>query len=118
MKTEEEVQANLKFPKSLKDKLKAAAKENHRSMTAEVVARLESTFEEGSLYGHKLPSELLALGANDLDELVDSVNGAIHTLLRAGEVLHIARNQAEAVERAEDKAAEQRGRTDEGSGDS
>ena len=44
MKTEEEVQANLKFPKSLKDKLKAAAKENHRSMTAEVVARLEESF--------------------------------------------------------------------------
>ncbi len=107
MKTEEEVQANLKFPKSLKDKLKAAAKENHRSMTAEVVARLESTFEEGSLYGHKLPPEMLALGANDLDDLVDSVNGAIHTLLRAGEVLHIARNQAQGVERAEDKAAEQ-----------
>ena len=111
-------QFKLRVPLELKEQIEKAAEENHRSMNAEIVARLQSTFEEHSLYGHKLPSELLALGASDLDELVDSVNGAIHTLLRAGEVLHVARNQAEAVERAEDKAAEQRGRTDEGSGDS
>lgn len=40
-----EVQANLKIPKSLKEKLKKAAKDNHRSMTAEVVARLQESFE-------------------------------------------------------------------------
>lgn len=45
MDTDTEVQANLKIPKSLKEKLKEAAKENHRSMTAEVVARLQESFE-------------------------------------------------------------------------
>lgn len=44
METENEVQANLKIPKSLKEKLKSAAKDNHRSMTAEVVARLQESF--------------------------------------------------------------------------
>jgi hypothetical protein len=47
MDTDTEVQANLKIPKSLKEKLKIAAKENHRSMTAEVVARLQGSFEPG-----------------------------------------------------------------------
>lgn len=40
------MQTNLKIPKSLKDKLKSAAKENHRSMTAELVARLERSFSQ------------------------------------------------------------------------
>jgi len=42
--SEPEVQANLRIPASLRDKLKAAAKENRRSMTAEVIARLEESF--------------------------------------------------------------------------
>ncbi|MBE0404593.1 Arc family DNA-binding protein [Halomonas citrativorans] len=46
MEKDIEVQSNLKIPKSLKEKLKAAAKENHRSMTAEVVARLEKSFKD------------------------------------------------------------------------
>ena len=45
MDTDAEVQANLKIPKSLKEKLKIAAKENHRSMTAEVIARLQESFK-------------------------------------------------------------------------
>lgn len=38
-----EVQANLKFPKQLKDMLKKEAKKNNRSMTSEVVARLQAS---------------------------------------------------------------------------
>lgn len=38
-----EVQANLKFPKQLKDMLKEEAKKNNRSMTSEVVARLQES---------------------------------------------------------------------------
>lgn len=44
MENQTDVQANLKIPKALKDKLKSAAKENHRSMTAEVIARLDESF--------------------------------------------------------------------------
>jgi len=42
-----EAQCNLKMPLTLKEKLKAAAKENRRSMTAELVVRLEKTFSGG-----------------------------------------------------------------------
>jgi len=45
MDKDTEVQTNLKIPKSLKEKLKIAAKENHRSMTAELIARLQESFK-------------------------------------------------------------------------
>lgn len=38
----------MRIPQSLKDALDAAALENKRSLTAEVVARLEQTFKEGA----------------------------------------------------------------------
>lgn len=79
MKTEEEVQANLKIPKSLKEKLKAAAKDNHRSMTAEVVARLEQSFGEVRLRASfdEMPLEtLLALFDHLRDQIIrDARNG-------------------------------------------
>ena len=37
-------QVNLRMPADLKDRLDAAAEENKRSLTAEVVARLEESF--------------------------------------------------------------------------
>lgn len=42
--TKTDLQVNFRMPADLKAKLEGAAKENHRSLTAEVVARLESTF--------------------------------------------------------------------------
>ena len=44
--TRSDLQVNFRMPASLKAALEAAAKENHRSLTAELVARLESTFLE------------------------------------------------------------------------
>lgn len=38
-------QVNFRIPPDLKEQLEQAAKENHRSITAELVARLEETFE-------------------------------------------------------------------------
>lgn len=42
-----EPQYKLRMPAELRDKLKKAAKENHRSMNAEMVARLQESFEMG-----------------------------------------------------------------------
>ncbi len=114
MDTDTEVQTNLKIPKSLKEKLKAAAKENRRSMTAELIARLESTFEETRLYGHKLSDEVTAEDANDLQARVEAVEAAIHALLGEGEALHIARRRAQQAER---RADEKRRESEEGDSD-
>ena len=41
------IQYKLRMPPDLRDKLKAASEENHRSMNAEIVARLQESFEPG-----------------------------------------------------------------------
>lgn len=101
--------SQFRLPQSLYEELKKAADENHRSLNAELVARLESTFEEGSLYGHQLSSAASALSALDLDELLDTVGGAMNTLQGVSEALYVAIRHAQRVERAEDRAAEQQG---------
>ncbi|PKH63799.1 Arc family DNA-binding protein [Halomonas sp. Choline-3u-9] len=76
MENDIEVQANLKIPKSLKEMLKAAAKENHRSMTAEVVARLEKSFkdEEADATVDEFPPEqMLKIFDIFREELVDRI---------------------------------------------
>lgn len=44
-------QYKLRMPPELRDKLKDAAKENHRTMNAEIVARLQESFEGTSATG-------------------------------------------------------------------
>lgn len=39
------IQYKLRMPPELRDQLKAASEENHRSMNAEIVARLQESFE-------------------------------------------------------------------------
>lgn len=51
-------QHNVRFPDGLRDKLRAAAASNKRSMNAELVARLEASFEAGSA---SLNGEIAAL---------------------------------------------------------
>lgn len=46
---EENVQMNLKVPASLRDKLRDAAAANHRSMTAELIARVTESFDDEPL---------------------------------------------------------------------
>jgi len=45
----EDIQTNLRIPLDLKKRLESAAGENHRSMTAEVIARLEQSLETQDL---------------------------------------------------------------------
>ena len=47
--SEENVQMNLKVPSSLRDKLRDAAAANHRSMTAELIARVTESFDDEPL---------------------------------------------------------------------
>lgn len=46
--TSEDIQTNLRLPSDLKTRLKHAADASNRSMNAEVVARLEDSFNAGS----------------------------------------------------------------------
>lgn len=81
MDKDTEVQANLKIPKSLKDKLKAAAKENHRSMTSEVIARLEDSFKISASAG------LLDLGPQTAREFLEEQRTTVKQYLEMLEKL-------------------------------
>ena len=43
-------QYKLRMPPELRDKLKGASEENHRSMNAEILARLQESFDEENTY--------------------------------------------------------------------
>lgn len=59
----EQVQVNFRMPVGLRDRIKAAAEDSHRSMNAEIIARLEDTFAPPI----DLPPDQIQL---DTDELV------------------------------------------------
>lgn len=109
-------QYKLRMPPELHERLKAAAKDNHRSMNAEIVARLQSTFEETRLYGHRLSEEVTAEDANTLQEKLEAVELAIHQLLGQADTLHIASKRAFQREQREDQAARQHEKGEEGKG--
>lgn len=50
-------QYKLRMPADLRDKLKKAAKENHRSMNAEMVARLQESFQP-DVQQHRVPQKV------------------------------------------------------------
>lgn len=59
-------QYKLRIPQDLKERIEAASKESGRSMNAEIVARLQSTFEaQAALFD----------AANDINQLSDVVRG-------------------------------------------
>ncbi|MCO5072128.1 MAG: Arc family DNA-binding protein [Rhizobiaceae bacterium] len=80
----------LRFPDDLRSKVEAAAKENHRSMTAEIIARLEMTFKPGvskAIDREALMVEQIELARremfelrqrlHDVDELISKSNGLL-----------------------------------------
>lgn len=61
-------QVNFRIPADLKDKLQQSADENSRSITAELVLRLESSFQQVR-DTHPTQSEILQALAEVKDEL-------------------------------------------------
>lgn len=53
--SENHVQTNIRLPEGLKERIVASAKDNQRSMGAEMVARLESSFQVEERVGDLLP---------------------------------------------------------------
>tara|TARA_B100000700_G_scaffold189815_1_gene209169 strand:- start:39703 stop:39942 length:240 start_codon:yes stop_codon:yes gene_type:complete len=50
-------QYKLRMPEELRDRLKEAAKDNHRTMNAEIVARLQESFQP-SVQQHRVPAKV------------------------------------------------------------
>jgi len=71
--TSEDIQTNLRLPGSLKTKLKRAADANKRSTNAEVVARLEETFnnQKGADKVPAIDEHTLDLFAEKVGQVMD-----------------------------------------------
>lgn len=77
MEASEIVQVNFRMPKELKDKLENSASQNGRSITSELVNRLEKTFEDEDLkYFATYPPTI-----DDLKSKIDDLNMSITLLM-------------------------------------
>lgn len=102
-----DAQLHLKVPAGLRDGLQAAAKKSHRSMNAEVVARLggeetdSATMPAASIERHQLPSYPLRM----TPELREQVEAAADTNGRSLNAEIVARLSAPLAEQLRDKFA-------------
>lgn len=70
----------VRFPDGMRDRIKEAAAANNRSMNAEIIARLESTFapvEEPQVFTRELFRKLIA----GVDERLDKIESKIDAKL-------------------------------------
>lgn len=66
-------QVNFKMPAQLRSKLRSAAAGNRRSMTAEIVERLEASFQGAGTAKHLLVLRIESGDALCMDELLESM---------------------------------------------
>ncbi|MBY6208784.1 MULTISPECIES: Arc family DNA-binding protein [Halomonas] len=70
-------QYKLRMPPELRDKLKEAAKENHRTMNAEIIARLEASYGSSSISSDE-GARALHEARQRLDALKAALDHALH----------------------------------------
>lgn len=67
----DDIQTNLRLPSNLKKRLKHAADASNRSMNAEVVARLEESFEKPKAVPAPVDDRTLDLFAEKVGDVLD-----------------------------------------------
>lgn len=87
----------IRLPVELKTQIEGAAKENNRSMNAEIVARLESTFAERSVVVDPVAEEALLKNVQRLleareDELFRSLERRLEQTLAPYRVVSAAKD--------------------------
>jgi hypothetical protein len=114
-KPSDTVKLNLRFPESLRRLLEGVAKKQERSMNAEIVRRLENSFEYEKVFGNQRTLILLRLigaavtmieeGAgkrwNEEPEMVEEVLNSVRLIARAADLVG-----TEPGERADDARLE------------
>ncbi|EAB1500273.1 Arc family DNA-binding protein [Salmonella enterica] len=76
----EDAQMKIRLPAWVKEKLETAAKENKRSMNAEVVDRLESTLFDDNAYGGTKAYSFTALDLAILEDENESLKNELEIL--------------------------------------
>ncbi len=81
MKKEETFRSQFRLPHDLYEKLKAESEKNHRSLNAEIVARLQASFDDLRFYGHTLSDDVNPDEAEELRTRVARVEAALEKLI-------------------------------------
>lgn len=66
-------QVNFRIPTSLKEKIESSALENNRSITSELVSRLEQSFEPRSVIHAEDPETLKSVVAYSIKSVLDEL---------------------------------------------
>ena len=74
-------QLKVRLSEELKAAVTEAAKNNHRSVNAEIVARLEESFNDYLVAGHRLSAEISPEEASDWKERVLAVEEAMKAFI-------------------------------------
>lgn len=72
---------SLRMPEKLRQALQKKAEQNHRSLNAEILARLEESFDDYLVAGHRLSSEISPEEAADWKERVLAVEEAMKAFI-------------------------------------
>ena len=76
----EQVQVNFRMPADLRDRLRAEAEENNRSLNAEIVSRLEASFDTDD--GRDVVADLYRKQRVETDREIFELREAINALRR------------------------------------
>lgn len=91
----------VRFPDGMRDRLKEAAHANGRSMNAEIIARIQLTFDQDPALGFMTPNQRKAiLGSPELEErlverLSEKLKAAVKEAWSAEQINRFANWQAE-----------------------
>nr|WP_284041442.1 Arc family DNA-binding protein [Halomonas olivaria] len=69
------------MPEKLRQALQKTAEQNHRSLNAEILARLEESFDDYLVAGHRLSAEISPEEAADWKERVLAVEEAVRAFV-------------------------------------
>lgn len=72
-------QYNLRWPDELKEKIAQSAKEHNRSMNADIVARLEQSFEQG--LNHETEMYMMAQVVKEQQKQIDQLHEMVKQLV-------------------------------------
>lgn len=72
-------QYNLRWPEELRQKVAQSAKEHNRSMNADIVARLEQSFEQG--LNHETEMYMMAQVVKEQQKQIDQLHEMVKQLV-------------------------------------
>lgn len=72
-------QYNLRWPEELRQKVAQSAKEHNRSMNADIVARLEQSFEQG--LNHETEMHMMSQVVKDQQKQIDQLHEMVKQLV-------------------------------------